>query len=252
MVGLSLLLGVAGGACKKASSAAAITAVEASTIPEKKLSFANEFRTYGDTITMNIEWAVDPTLQSTGDMKFRLTDPPGMRQFIKVLEPNSKEPTGGAQRYSPGRVAGDAQLFSLETGARVGAFPFDTVQSGDASISGDDEAKELERSLRADVFFGLQRELQKLVSGAEVGASSGVKGASDKFKVQILGKFASPEFLTAFVDKVEFGKQDDKMLVTLYAMTPSSLNGKMDKVRAIVTSVLGVDDVVIRIEKSSE
>jgi hypothetical protein len=274
---------------KAATDAPRVSAVSPSTIGDVKLVIANDFTSPGDTVVANIEWAVAPDLDSTSGMKFRLTEPPGLRILSKwvatsikaeegdaksverkftlmllkkyalilrvyeVTKPSTSGLAGGKLRYSPGRVVGDAQLFDIATAKSVGAFPFDIVQSGDASVSpGDDEEVALSESLRIDVLYKVRGKLETLVAGGEVQDGDGAAGAADGFKEKILFAFNTPDFLTAFVDKVEFGEREGSMLVTIYAMTPSRLEDQMDKVKSIVAEALGVDDAIIEIKKSAD
>lgn len=158
----------------------------------------------------------------------------------------------GELRFAPGRVTGDAWLYALDGGAKLGAFPFDIVQQRSAYVQtshrGEEAVRDLESNLAVDLRASLKKELQALVRGEPVGADTGPAATVKSFERDLRLALAA-ELPAALIRGVDIQLSGAHPVVTIRADAPGVLtaDGAAPRVQAIVVKVLGADEPLVKV-----
>jgi hypothetical protein len=157
----------------------------------------------------------------------------------------TKPSAGPGDRFVGGAADGDAALYDLATGTRLGAFPFAVRQRDTSSVSkGGDVDGQLLDNFTFDIAAGLRGELAAFVAGTAGPAAPGAATAAEL--AQFGDKLLSELRLTwVLVDGVEVAAgAEGKPIVTLVSTRPEGLQFRgqvLPELAAAVTKVLGVE-----------
>ena len=150
-------------------------------------------------------------------------------------------------RFVGGTAKGDAALYELATGRRLGAYPFSVTQRDTAKVSKQDSVDaQLLEAFTYDVKSGVDREFAAFVAGKAGLAAPGVAAAADleRFARKIEMETGLP-YAAANIIKVEVKPgAAGKPSVSVYAESPKLLlpGGKVSTSLAeSITKILGTE-----------
>jgi hypothetical protein len=156
-------------------------------------------------------------------------------------------PTAGpGDRFVGGAVEGDAALYELASGTRLGGFPFVVRQRDTASVTrrGDVDRQLLE-AFQVDVGMAIPAELAAFVAGTAGPATPGAAAAAELARFG--DKIESELRLTyIFLEGVEVasGGADGKPIVTLVSDHPERLQFRgqvLPELATAIQKILGVE-----------
>jgi hypothetical protein len=169
----------------------------------------------------------------------------GVEQVLAVRIHSATAPAmGGGGRFEGGVAHGDAALYDLDSGKRLGAFPFTVTQSDTASIRKDDDANaELLRRFTINVAFALERELTAFIKGESGPAAPGAAVNADlqSFARKIEMEIRLP-FTAAMIHsvRIEPGTDGAKPVVVIIAESPKLLQPGGKPSASLVESITKV------------